>query len=222
MMSQVISDSQRKLNQELHQIRQDFGNRPTGAGLAENLSSAILKCHKINMANSILDYGTGKGKLIKHLKKKLPPNILVDGYDPAVDEFSSKSDKQYDIVTCLDVLEHVELDSINKVLEDIHQSTKNICYLIIDLQPAMKKLSDGRNAHILIAPSDWWIGKVSNLFPIVNAFPIMHECGEAQKLVIGAAKDNSAISALYKFIFELRIFESKMVGGILNKVQTKN
>ena len=27
---------------------------------------------------------------------------------------------------------------------------------MIDLAPAKKRLSDGRNAHVLIAPTDWW------------------------------------------------------------------
>ena len=56
------------------------------------------------------------------------------------------------------------MSSIDAVLADIKHLTNKFCYLVIDLQPAVKKLADGRNAHILLAPQDWWVMKLSQLF----------------------------------------------------------
>ena len=43
---------------------------------------------EMGIAKSILDYGTGKGKLVHSLRKVLDPSWTVDGYDPAVDLWS--------------------------------------------------------------------------------------------------------------------------------------
>ena len=80
-------------------------------------------------------------------QKEVKPQIKIMGYDPAVDEWESKLDEPADILSCLDVLEHIEISSIDEVLNDIHKLTRRFCYLVIDLQPAVKTLSDGRNAH---------------------------------------------------------------------------
>ena len=61
------------------------------------------------------------------------------------------------------------MQSIDAVL-DVANLTKNFCYLVIDLQPTVKTLPDGRNAHILLAPCDWWITRVSQIFPCISAF----------------------------------------------------
>ena len=91
-------------------------------------------------------------------------SFLVHGYDPAVEEWSIQPNEIGYIVSCLDVLEHVEIQSIDAVLTNIKQLTRRFCYLVIDLQPAVKKLPDGRNAHILLAPPDWWSLKISQYF----------------------------------------------------------
>ena len=90
-------------------------------------------------------------------------------------EFASKPEAPADILLCLDVLEHIEMSSIDAVLRDIHSLTRQFCYLVIDLQPAVKQLADGRNAHILLAPPEWWISRVAQLFTCQANFPIMHE-----------------------------------------------
>ena len=55
----------------------------------------------------------GKG-LVNH-KKYLDEKYLVDGYDPAVEAWIEKPQKQYKLVTCIDVLEHLEPSSIDAV-----------------------------------------------------------------------------------------------------------
>lgn len=217
-MTGVISEKQRMLNDALHRQNSSFGNRDDAAGLAANLPSAINELHSKGFCKSILDYGTGKGSLVRRLKSELPDTITVCGYDPAVDEFKVRPSVTFDILTCLDVLEHVELDSIDAVLRDIHALTKNLCYIVIDLQPAVKTLADGRNAHILLAPAEWWISRFNQLFPCITAFPIYHTSGYMQKLVIGAAHGPAFLMPLYEFMIRLKLFKIVMAGGILGKI----
>lgn len=226
-MKEVISETQRQLNAALHQKDNNYGNRDNGAGLAALLPIAVARMHELGMCNSVLDYGTGKGALVNRLIDEVPKTINVRGYDPAIPHFSEKPSESFDILTCLDVLEHVEMDSIGPVLQDIKNLTKNFCYLVIDLQPAVKKLADGRNAHILLAPPDWWISRISQLFPCIASFPIMHQAGEPQKIVVAACHDTKMVPAMYVFLIKLKIFEFDLSGGILQgmvkaKQNTKN
>lgn len=214
-MAKEISDKQRKLNKALHADNDHFGNRADGAGVATHLPTALIRLNELGACNSILDYGTGKGKLVKRLQDELPNKITVKGYDPAVAEFEYKPNKPIDIVTCLDVLEHIEMDSIDAVLQDIKFLTKNFCYLVIDLQPAVKTLADGRNAHILLAPSDWWINKLGQQFPCISAFPIYHEAGLPQKVVIACAHQPAMLPIMYSFLAKMKLFEFKMGQGVL-------
>ena len=214
-MSKAISNEQATLNRALHESDDSFGSRPDAGGLTSNLVPAINLMAQLGICSSLLDYGTGKGRLVKYLRSKLPDNILVNGYDPAVDRWLEKPNHSSDILTCLDVLEHVESESIDAVLSDIKALTSNFCFLIIDLQPAIKRLSDGRNAHVLLAPCDWWISRISQHFSSVAAFPLLHTIGAPQKLVV-AASTNPAISPyMYSFLSKMNLFKVQMSGGLL-------
>ncbi|MBM5785817.1 MAG: class I SAM-dependent methyltransferase [Cyanobacteria bacterium K_DeepCast_35m_m1_288] len=214
-MSQLISENQRSLNKALHSENQQFGNRPTGAGLATHLPAALMRMHELGLCRTVLDYGTGKGKLVHYLREKLPPVMQVDGYDPAVNTWMHKPGQPVDILTCLDVLEHIEMESIDAVLKDIKSLTRGFCFLIIDLQPAAKKLADGRNAHILLAPPEWWVGRISQLFTCQASFPVMHRSGHPQKLVVAATNNVSILPLVYAFLGKLKIFGIQMEGGPL-------
>ena len=217
MAGQIISDGQRELNKKLHQSRNDFGNRFDAAGLAGNLPKTILRMHELGVCNSFLDYGTGKGKLVHHLRENISKNITCDGYDPAVEEWSEHPSISYDIVSCLDVLEHVELTSVEAVIDDIFCLTKNFCYIVIDVQPAVKKLDDGRNAHIMLAPQDWWLQKFNSKFVSVASFPIYHQSNHIQKIVILGCKDVKFTHFMYSFVQKMKLTDLVMGGGILGK-----
>lgn len=214
-MAEVISNQQRKLNAALHTQNDAFGNRHDAAGLATHLPAALTRMHDLGICRSVLDYGTGKGKLVERLRRELPSSIAVQGYDPAVPAYANRPTEPVDILTCLDVLEHIEMASIDAVLREIHALTRNFCYLVIDLQPAVKKLADGRNAHILLAPPEWWTGRVAQLFPCVTSFPVYHEAGLAQKLVIGAAHKPDVLTLMYAFLIKLNLFSLRMQQGVL-------
>ena len=113
---------------------------------------------------SVLDYGCGKGLIVESLRKKFQVNDMqINGYDPCVEAFSRPA-KASDVLICTDVLEHIEPDTINNVLKHIGNLTEHICFLVIDLMPAVKTLPDGRNAHILLRPTGWWLDKLSEQY----------------------------------------------------------
>ena len=221
-MADVISDSSRKANKELHEKFENFGSRPDAGGVLGRLPIAVDKLANDYSVKSILDYGTGKGNVVKMLRETVSNNIQVDGYDPAVDEWALKPSSKYDIITCLDVLEHVELSSLDAVLTDINNLTKKFCFLFIDLQPAVKTLSDGRNAHVLLAPPDWWISKISTHFQCQISFPINHINGGTQKLLVSACQDAKYIPQMSLFISKLRLYDVKMMGGRLRAKSASN
>ena len=95
----------------------------------------------------VLDYGAGKGGLAKYLSDR---GLVVNEYDPAIpgkDEQPSFAP----IVSCTDVLEHVEPQFLDSVLADIERLTGCICFFVISLQQAKKRwLPNGKNAHLII------------------------------------------------------------------------
>jgi len=219
VLDQVISDEQRALNKALHAQNHQYGNRRGGSGLADNISVALRRMHELGLCNSVLDYGTGKGSLVQRLRKELPPAVQVNGYDPAVEAWEHKPNQPADILTSLDVLEHIEMRSIDAVLHDIKSLTRHFCYLVIDLQPAVKTLADGRNAHILLAPPDWWVGRIAQHFACQASFPVMHARGLPQKLVIAATDHRQVLPLMYSFLIKMKIFDFDMSGGPLGGVK---
>ena len=211
-----ISEEQLKLNQSLHQKNDSFGNRYSAPG-ARNLPFALRRMHEIGLCFSVLDYGTGKGALVERLRDELPPTISVSGYDPAVVSWSDKPSDKFDIVTSFDVLEHVEINLIDNVVNHLASLTRHICYVVIDLQPAIKKLDDGRNAHILLAPIDWWVSRFSQRFNSMVSFPIMHSCGKAQKLVIACSHDPRTLPQIYSFLNKINSYDLVLDGGYLKQ-----
>ena len=182
--------------------------------MAARLPLALYRMHKLGICSSVLDYGTGKGFLVERLRAELPESIEVFGYDPAVDKWSCKPNFVPDILTCFDVLEHIELDSIDSIIDDIYSMNRNFCYVVIDLQPAVKKLADGRNAHVLLAPPDWWLSRFSRLFSCLTSFVLPHENGHIQKMVIVASKSTEMLPNVYSFLNKVNVYGKCFKGGV--------
>ena len=100
-------------------------------------------------------------------------------------------------------------------MQEIKDLSSKIVFLQIDLQPAVKKLSSGRNAHIMLAPSDWWISQVSSIFPIQGSYPIFHANGEIQKVAVVAAKNCKYSTLVWSFLMKLQKHPMAIQGGYL-------
>lgn len=61
------------------------------------------------------------------------------------------------MVTCIDVLEHIEPDYLQDVFDHLQDLTEVILFATVHTGPAGKTLPDGRNAHLIQQPMEWWL-----------------------------------------------------------------
>jgi len=134
-----------------------------GESLGEYKHQIWDMVHRNNYKN-ILDYGAGKATFHKLLfnNTKIPGaplNINIVPYDPAYEPFSKKPTGRFELVLCIDVMEHVQEDKIDEVLTDIFSFGDNI-FITISCYPATQTLLNGKNAHYTIKEPEWWKEKL--------------------------------------------------------------
>lgn len=149
----LISGEYRKQNTALHKKSSYGASGGRWAKIVKTLAEHYKTC-------DILDYGAGKGMLKKRLR-----GVSVREYDPAI-KGKDALPESADIVVCTDVLEHVEPDCISDVLDHIQSLTRVISFFVIATREAGKTLPDGRNAHLIIQPSEWWRLKLTKRFKV--------------------------------------------------------
>lgn len=126
---------------------------------------ALIENSNIQTVN---DYGCGKARAWKEYNLKQKWNLTDVGfYDPGVEEFSTPITTPRDLVVCIDVLEHIEPDYIDDVLDDIDRLSTKAVFLNICTRLASKTLPDGRNAHLIVQPQDWWKQKLKRFNKLV-------------------------------------------------------
>jgi len=134
---------------------------------------------------SLSDYGAGKKNLYKaltHLGVKLSDYFP---YDPAFPEYGAP--QSADLVCCIDVLEHIEPEFLEDVLLQLSKITKKFGFFSISTCPAIKILSDGRNAHLIQKPSSFWLSKLVKYFEIAHLETV--EDGAASFFVLVTPKN---------------------------------
>lgn len=147
------TDAYAKIQSDFHAARPDYG--VSGMRYADN----VLQMAQKMGTRDILDYGCGKATL----QKSIP--FPIQNYDPFIDEYSRRPNPA-DLVVCTDVLEHIELDCLKDVLEDIHALAKQAVFFQIATRAASKFLPDGRNAHLIQEQGNWWLGRLMYYFDI--------------------------------------------------------
>ena len=153
VLPHIISPEYLELNKRLHVDNTDYGT--SGGKRAATVRKLIEKVKP----QSILDYGCGKGLL----GLSLPFPIWE--FDPAIPGKDAPP-RPAELVICTDVLEHVEPDFLEAVIMDLSRCTLRVCYVVINTGPAIKMLADGRNAHLIQQPLEWWKGQLSKAFHV--------------------------------------------------------
>lgn len=114
---------------------------------------------------SILDFGCGRSDLVAHFW--LDGQRTIERYDPAIRQYSHMPDGRFDLVLCLDVMEHIPMAGVDKVLQQIaRRSTR--CIFTISTKLARAKLPDGSNAHCTLLTHWEWIRWVRSYFQKVE------------------------------------------------------
>lgn len=106
---------------------------------------------------SILDYGCGRSDMVAHFWNEGRRRIAK--YDPAIPQFEQMPGGEFDLVLCTDVMEHIQIADIDRVLSEIRAKSANALFTI-SMKPARARLPDGRNAHVsLLTASEWtrWV-----------------------------------------------------------------
>lgn len=160
----MISAEYRKEQETLHE-NPNYG--VASVGYAPIVSNLI---NKIGVTE-VLDYGAGKGRLAKSIKPD--HEVKVRHYDPGVKRWSNAPGSAQ-FVTCIDVLEHIEPEYLDAVLDDLVRVTEFYGFFTVHTGPAVKVLSDGRNAHLIQEPSAWWLPKILERFELLQFNTVEH------------------------------------------------
>lgn len=160
----LITEEYRRMQQELH--------KNSGYGQA-SLDAAPLVAEVIRRDRvvELLDYGAGKGRLGEELEWLVPWPLRIHRYEPAVPEWSAAPEPAA-FVACIDVLEHIEPHLLADVLDDLKRVTTGRGLFTVATGPAMKKLADGRNAHLIQKPVEWWLPQLKARFDVLAVNPM--------------------------------------------------
>jgi hypothetical protein len=153
----LISDEYRKTQEELHATG-TYG--VTGAKYAPIVSEMVNKLE----VTHLLDYGCGRNLSLARALK-VDHKFKYQAYDPCVEAYASPP-VPAEMLACIDVLEHIEEDKIEGVLDHLRELTEAVAFISISTGPAKKVLSDGRNAHILQRPPEWWLPRLMCRFDL--------------------------------------------------------
>lgn len=161
----LISNEYRKMNTELHNSNIGYGG--SSKKLAPKVCDLILN----NNIKSLIDYGSGQQKLLDGIKETNPRifrRVKYIPFDPCVKGSDKLPKKKADLVVCSDVLEHIEPEYLDAVLLHIKSLTKKIFWCYVATHESNKNLPDGRNAHLIIKPIEWWKDYLSFYFPSIK------------------------------------------------------
>lgn len=147
-----ITEWYRELQHELHK-------NPRYGAASMKFAPMVQKLIAAHWPETLLDYGAGKRLLRTAIK-----GVTITEYDPCVPEIAAPPQGRFDMVCCLDVLEHIEPECLEDVLTDLGNLTRKLALMTIHTGPAGKFLSDGRNAHLIQQPIAWWAGRLEPHF----------------------------------------------------------
>jgi 2-polyprenyl-3-methyl-5-hydroxy-6-metoxy-1,4-benzoquinol methylase len=152
---ELISDDYLKEQRILHAAPKGYGQR------GDKWASVVAELAGTHGLRSVLDYGCGRGSLAAALRPLHDPGsplrvFSMAEYDPAIAGKDEPPTQVFDLVVCTDVLEHIESAKINAVMQHLASVTGRLIFSVISLVPTNKKLTNGKQAHILLRSIDWW------------------------------------------------------------------
>jgi hypothetical protein len=158
-MSTLISEEYRRMQEELHR-------NPNYGVASVQYAPIVAQVLEQLRPEELLDYGAGKGRLGETLRTLMPNAPKIRHYDPARPEWAAVPEPA-PFVACIDVLEHIEPELVDNVLDDLQRVTQGHGVFTVHTGPAVKLLSDGRNAHLIQQPPAWWLPKFMDRFDLV-------------------------------------------------------
>ena len=111
---------------------------------------------------TVLDFGCGKGNLIKELVHRYP-TIEFYGYDPAIPGRDVLTIEKADLVINTDVLEHIPENVLPGIVAKIASISDN-AFLGLHHALAYTILPNGENAHCTVKPPQWYYALFSKYY----------------------------------------------------------
>lgn len=155
--------------------------RHYGASATELHLETVAEIVNSYKPTSILDYGCGRSDLASHFW--LDGKRRLARYDPAIPVFKDMPEGRFDLVLCCDVLEHIPMNYVDKVLKQV-LSKGSLAFFTISLKLARARLPDGRNAHVTILTKNEWLRWLGTYFGPLKT--ILR--GNADELIVLAGK----------------------------------
>ncbi|MDR2901687.1 MAG: class I SAM-dependent methyltransferase [Lactobacillales bacterium] len=143
----------------IHKIRKNYGM--TSISLYKKILPLIQECNPY----SILDFGCGKSKLADKIQQQL--NIHTYRYDPAIPEYSQLPIKSTDFIICTDVLQHVPIFDLDRVLIQIKNLSQH-AFFHINCNYHHRLLPNGEPANCTVYSPNWWKKKLGVYFDKVR------------------------------------------------------
>jgi hypothetical protein len=110
---------------------------------------------------SILDFGCGRSDLVAHFWKDGARRIAK--HDAAIGIYQEMPEGPFDLVLCTDVMEHILMSDVDRVLAEIRAKSRRALFTI-SMRPARAKLPDGRNAHVTLLTAGEWLRWIESVF----------------------------------------------------------
>ena len=142
----------------------------------EYVKEFILK----NKCNKIIDVGSGRGNLINIIKNKINHPCQITSTDikkfhnhevtffeidlSQKDFFKSIENEKFDLLTCLDVLEHIEKKHIDNIL----QTFKNTSFYCILTIANHSDILNGVELHLIQENELYWNQHIDKYFEIIG------------------------------------------------------
>jgi len=165
----------------------------------------IKRLIKATGAQTILDYGCGKGRQyfphrIRDTEEDTEyPDIRsfwgvrdIRCYDPGYTPYIELPTGTFDGVICTDVLEHCPEEDMPWIVGELFQYARKFVYANVACFPARKRLPGGGNAHCTIKSVRWWEDVIR---PIAARKPEVFYDFRFVEVKAGVAKERALASA---------------------------
>lgn len=133
------------------------GNPIWGSSAVRNAGPEIVRyLNKHPTIVSVLDFGCGTGMLGNYVRQHVTRDLCWYEYDPSVPgKDTIPTQDLFDLIITVDVMEHVEPQSVQETLQWIAEhSTRQFHH--IDCNDTNHVLPDGRDVHLTIHAPSWW------------------------------------------------------------------
>jgi len=150
--------------EEYKQYHAELNTRYPGDNLKPQLHH-IKTLVEDTKAESLLDFGCGKGLQYTKWKHHEELGIMPALYDPAVPEFENLPEGKFDGIYSTDVMEHIPKEQLPETFDMIFSKAEKFVFLAICTKPAIAILPSGENAHCTVEPIGFWKTMVDKYAP---------------------------------------------------------